>query len=227
MTDLSKYRETVAALEELVDFFTRNHQALNHLPSWVWEEEKGGINFEKYRPVLHAAQEEIREFERRQAALTSSQNDPLSEDYILTHSALRINGYRYRDETDLDTDGILDVFYRTGSFGTATPPDKLACFFLLQRFLCKWGGERLSKNSPEWKAYRQLFLDTARVEVPCEFRPREPCATRWEHRIHPRLDDCIAIVAAEHKKTEYAEPRLAPNRDSDDAPPRLDEGHVE
>jgi hypothetical protein len=104
----------------------------------------------------------------------------------------------------------MDGFERTGGFGDATPLDKLALFFLLQRYLGKWGGERLTQRSIEWKAFRQLFLDTADVEVPEAFKPREWDTQKWEYRIKPRLWECVETVAAVHAKTRYNKPRKMP-----------------
>ena len=101
----------------------------------------------------------------------------------------------------------MDSFERTGDFGDVTPLDKLALFFLLQRYLGKWGGERLTCRSIEWKAYRQLFLDTADVEVPDEFTSSDEWRQKWESRIKPRLRECVETVAAVHAKTKYNKPR--------------------
>ena len=207
MTDLTKYKEIVAALEEVSGFF-KGHNALNHLPEWVWRQEKSGLDFDKYQSVIMAARAEISEFEKRQNALdTSGYETIISEDYILINSALRMDGYKYRDETDLDTKVMAKSFIETGNFDAFTPLDKLAFFFLLQRWLCKWGGEYLPHNAYDWKMYRQLFLDTAEVEVPREFMPEEDSWwSKWKYRIKPRLDECVAIVSEIHRNTEYEDP---------------------
>ena len=48
MTDLTKYKEIVAALEEILGFF-KGYDALNHLPEWFWEQEKSGLDFDRYQ----------------------------------------------------------------------------------------------------------------------------------------------------------------------------------
>lgn len=210
MTDLDHYKKTAEALAELLEYCTKDHNVRNHVGDWFWDPERGGKDFSKFGPVLAAARDDIRELERRQSALSQSSDDPRSEHYILCYSALRMDGYRYQEATDLDTEKLMDGFERTGDFGDATPLDKLALFFLLQRYLGKWGGERLTQRSIEWKAFRQLFLDTADVEVPEAFKPREWDAQKWEYRIKPRLRECVETVAAVHAKTKYNKPRKKP-----------------
>ncbi len=203
MSSLENYKEIHEALNRLVDYFTKDISVRYHCPGWLWDEDKGGINFSPYKQLLKRVREDIRKCEKDEAALKSYLDDPSSEDYILTHSALRINGYKYRDATDLDMKTIFDEFRRSGTFGDATPLDKLAYFCLLQRFLYKWGGERLERDSVEWKMFRTLFLQTVDVEVPEAFFPGSLWTDKWEYRIKPRIKICIEIIENAHKNTRY------------------------
>lgn len=76
-------------------------------------------------------------------------------------AALRFDGYRYIETKypgepekfpDL-TEPICESWQLHKS-----EYDNFAAFFALQRFLCKWGGEYLTWDSKEWKAYAFLFL---------------------------------------------------------------------
>lgn len=201
MPDLSRYKKTLESLEFLVNFFTKGHNALNHLPEWIWEESRGGINFTQFDRVIQNAKEEIREFEKRAAALKATTHET-DEDDILIYSALRMDGYRYRDEIEFDPEPIVEAYKRGERYPNTTELDLLATFFLLQRFLYKWGGDSLPKTSLEWKAFRQLFLDTCDVGVPERYRSEE-WESKWLYQIRPRLDAYKTIVEQVHLQTEY------------------------
>ena len=61
-----------------------------------------------------------------------------------------------------------------------------------------------------YKYQKATDLDTADVEVPEPFKPREWDTEKWEYRIKPRLRECVATVAAVHAKTKYNKPRKKP-----------------
>ena len=204
MSSFENYKEVTEALRFLVNYFTQAHNVLNHCPGWLWDETRGGVNFESYKALVERVREDIRKREVDERAIKSRHDDLNTEDYILTFSALRIDGYKYREMVDLDTETIFGEFEKTGTFGDATPLDKLGCFFLLQRHICKWGGEQVDRNTSLWKMYRTLFLQTTDVEVPAEFLPNSLQSTsKWEYRIKPRIKTCIDIVETIHKNTKY------------------------
>lgn len=108
------------------------------------------------------------------------------ENELLIACALRFDGYRYAEETGLngpDGDGrglaaLADPVVKTLEL-YPEPLDNLAAFFTLQRFLYKWGGERLTAFSREHLAFRLLFLDVYRQDIPERFR-FEPYYSDWE-----------------------------------------------
>jgi hypothetical protein len=203
MPDLSRYKKTLVSLEFLVNFFTEGHNALNHLPTWIWDEGKGGIDFAQFDQVIQDAKEEILEFEERAEALKAMTHET-DEDDILIYSALRMDGYRYSDEIKFNPEPIVEAYKQGERYQDATELDLLATFFLLQRLLYKWGWDSLPKTSLEWKAFRQLFLDTCDVEVPERYREK-----RWEARglysIRPRIDLYRSMIEKIHAQTVYGE----------------------
>ena len=61
---VENYRQTLNSLRELVVFFTENHNALNHLPAWVWDKQNG-VDFDKFKSVIDAAKRDIEKIESR------------------------------------------------------------------------------------------------------------------------------------------------------------------
>lgn len=128
----------------------------------------------------------------------------LRESDVLTAWALRFDGYRYASEHDYPNDNGMDTFKRTGDWSHLTDLEKLTAFFRLQRYLCKWGGETLSQRSVTWRAFRQLFLDTVDLSIPEAYRMRESYE-EWARDYAPKRDECVALVAEIHGRTDYAE----------------------
>ena len=73
---------------------------------------------------------------------------------------------------------------------------------MLQRFLCKWGGEFLPRTSPQWWAYRELFLGVADQQVPLRCR-HEPFATEWDELYALDLGEVVDTVRSLHENTNY------------------------
>lgn len=68
-----------------------------------------------------------------------------------------------------------------------------AVFFALQRYLHKWGGERLTKYSDEHLAYDFLFLHLYRTEPPAEFTHLE-YTNRWQRECVEKAETYAAFV---------------------------------
>ena len=60
---INEYEKVVKALEHLVGFFTENHNALNHLPEWVWNKEITGIDFGEYKTLALQARQHLKELQ--------------------------------------------------------------------------------------------------------------------------------------------------------------------
>lgn len=73
------------------------------------------------------------------------------------------------------------------------PLKAFAAFFALQRFLFKWGGERLTKYSPEHVAFDFLFLHLYMREVTEEFSD-ERYMTEWRRFAPERIELAAAHV---------------------------------
>ena len=135
----------------------------------------------------------------------NARNDfQLDEAPLLTGWALRFDGYKYTDEHPYPDDDGMDTFRRTGDWSHMNDLEKLTAFFRLQRYLFKWGGEYLSQRSVTWRAFRQLFLDTADLPIPENYRMRE-WYEKWATDLAPRRDECVALVAEIHRRTNYAD----------------------
>lgn len=82
---------------------------------------------------------------------------------VMHTCALRFNGWDYLESLNRDTEVKIEFPTLTKpligtEFLWEEPRKNLAAFFALQRWLCKWGGERLPETDPDWQAYRRLFL---------------------------------------------------------------------
>ena len=120
------------------------------------------------------------------------------EEDVLMCCALSFDGYRYVEETGFDH---LAAF-AANKAGGAIPEDlgpRRCLFFMLQRFLYKWGGETLEGDSSEWRLFRELFLSVAREPVPAEFAMfDESWSRRWRSEYEPRLAEVMDFVRGIH-----------------------------
>jgi hypothetical protein len=128
----------------------------------------------------------------------------VTEKDILMYWALRFDGYKYKDQHNFDHVQALATFKQTGTWVHLSDLEKQTVFFMLQRYLGKWGGERLAECSPEWKAYRTLFLETYVLPVPTEYRTSDYYRT-WQDRFEPNKLELVEIVRQVHQSTEYSE----------------------
>ena len=112
--------------------------------------------------------------------------------------ALRFAGYKYESQIPggkTDRPILAECSrYVVNSLTLYDDPLKaFAAFFALQRYLFKWGGERLKKHSPEHIAFDFLFLHLYRHDVPEEFAD-ECYTTKWLRFEPERIESSAAHV---------------------------------
>jgi len=135
---------------------------------------------------------------------------------VLTICALRFDVSKYQlDKGLLDQDGtysglgplvtsVLDTFQLHSD-----PLDNFAVFFVLQRYLYKWGGDMLPLSSREHLVFRFLFLDLYRRQVPPRYRFEEYCR-QWEQEFVPRLEYYAAIIRTTFRRASSSGSPLVP-----------------
>lgn len=123
------------------------------------------------------------------------------EDDILIAWALRFDGYKYLNERNFDHQAAVSHYLQTGDWNISLL-EQLTVFFLLQRFLYKWGGETLPKDSQHWRAFRSLFLLTYAAEAPIEYRHDE-YYDKWEWEYQPYQAMYAAQIQSVHEATGY------------------------
>ncbi|MGJ8649504.1 MAG: 5-methylcytosine restriction system specificity protein McrC [Opitutaceae bacterium] len=106
--------------------------------------------------------------------------DPIDLEDAITTCALRFMGYEYWEERHHAFEGA-----HAGDFSALTTDliktgrlhdndnDNLCAFFILQRYLCKMGGDQLREDSPERIVYYRLFLHCYKLEIPDAFKHSE------------------------------------------------------
>jgi hypothetical protein len=122
------------------------------------------------------------------------------EEHAIGACALRFDGYaywetRYRDfgHKDASNPGEVSGMLAEGRCFFENDLDNLLVFFLLQRYLGKWGGERLPENSNEFITFLLLFLHCYRLEIPERFR-FEPYYTEWQRQSPADYESLAARV---------------------------------
>ncbi|MEI8196477.1 MAG: DUF1156 domain-containing protein, partial [Phycisphaerae bacterium] len=134
------------------------------------------------------------------------------EDYILTTCALRFDGWKYVKQCGFDYKTALERFFATGQWPELRD-QQLTMFFMLQRYLMKWGGEQLPKSSSDWRAFRDLYLKVHEYRVPLVYR-QEEYHTEWQREYYPHLAECTRLIRRIHETTAYedsAPPEMAVN----------------
>ena len=130
------------------------------------------------------------------------------ENAILCAWALRFDGNKYREDTHFDEGALMKRFFANGTLDWAQPLECLAAFYLLQRWLFKWGGERLPRNHPDWRIFRELFLRTAKLDVPPAYRG-DPATSppewyeKWDRSYRRHREEHVEFVRAIHEATRY------------------------
>ena len=73
-------------------------------------------------------------------------------------------------------------------------PEQMTVFFMLQRYLFKWGGEYEPKDGRYWQLFRALFL-VVYEQTPPERYQLAAYMAQWEREYLGRLSECRFIVA--------------------------------
>lgn len=134
--------------------------------------------------------------------MNHTDNEPRSEDDILIACALRFDGYKYVTNRKFDHIAAFQTLKQTGDLAPFERLQHLTLFFMLQRYLYKWGGDMLSPRSPEWRTFRELFFLCCRAKIPKSYR-FEPHCTKWERTYAPQIDEWIALVRRTHQSIDY------------------------
>lgn len=122
---------------------------------------------------------------------------PYAEHAILTAWALRFDGYTY-DELHKDQ---VAPFITQGIIAD-DPMLQLTHFFMLQRYLFKWGGDRSPVHGREWRLFRTLFLKVANYDIHLAYR--HPFHYRdWLLNYEPCRSQCVDIVRRIHATIPY------------------------
>ncbi len=125
--------------------------------------------------------------QQREERLTAINELFQKERELLGYYALRFDGYKYEQEQGIDMNRLFKVLYAGEPVNSRGK--LMTAFFMIQRWVGKWGGEYSRLNGPEWKLYRELFLRTALQEVP-EGYQLEGCHERWsQNHGHTRWKD--------------------------------------
>lgn len=128
--------------------------------------------------------------------------DLSEESTILTACALRFDGAKYVDARKFNYAAALRTIEQTGDLAPFEKLQHLALFYMLQRFLHKWGGETLSGRSPQWNIYRQLFFLCCRSKIPQAYQ-LEPYYSEWMQDYAPRIDVLTVLVKHNHEHIDY------------------------
>ena len=133
------------------------------------------------------------------------ESDEQREDEWLIVCALRFDYYRYAEsigqEDPFAVDSLLDRALR-GRIRELSIFEKLSVFFVLQRKIYKFGWEMEARDSAVWRAFRSLFLELCRVEIPAEFQLAE-YHERWRRERLPQLNVGETLIRRNHARTAY------------------------
>ncbi|MFM2296609.1 MAG: hypothetical protein RL117_316 [Verrucomicrobiota bacterium] len=114
--------------------------------------------------------------------------------------ALRFDGYQYLEsfnqdlpeEKRIDFDHLTDPVIEKFELHEEQNHN-FAAFFALQRYLFKWGGDRLTKYSEKHMAFDFLFLALYRSDPPKEFLDQN-YAEQWRTKLLPDVERHAAFV---------------------------------
>lgn len=92
--------------------------------------------------------------------------------------ALRFDGYAYEETSGLNIGNLPAPMVETGQFYEDSLKN-FATFFILQRYLHKWGGDSLTKYTAEHIAYDLLYLHLYQLEAPADYA-HKTYSEKWE-----------------------------------------------
>ena len=121
------------------------------------------------------------------------------EDRFLTPCALRFDFDKYLEKSSARNSWNYEDFVLFSRKILATREffaeqlDNFAAFCSLQRYLYKWGGERLTVYSEEHTTFRLLFLHLYREDVPPELRYQSYHQT-WQEKYAPIREQLAAQI---------------------------------
>ena len=118
---------------------------------------------------------------------------------VLSHCALRFDGYRYAAAHRFTFAAAIDDFYNTGAWHI-TPIEQLATFALMLHSF-RWGGDGGAADGQYWRAFRDLFLTVHAYAIPDDYRTA--WTKVWERDYLPHLDEHVALVQRIHDSTHY------------------------
>jgi hypothetical protein len=131
--------------------------------------------------------------------------------------ALRFEGYEYEEQLSGKGAGgggglsaLAEPIIETLTLHN-NQNHNFAAFFILQRFLAKWGGETLPESSKEHIAYDFLFLHLYRIDPPEPFRHEDYCL-EWQQEFAPHAE---AIAAGVRKRLLSHNPGRSPETEDD------------
>lgn len=130
------------------------------------------------------------------------------EQDVLTACALRFDGYKYLEQVLEDDRSVIDAHVDQGTI-PEDPFLRMTMFFLLQRYLMKWGGEHEPKHGKFWRLFRQLFFAVVDQPVPMAFQ-HEGNYQNWVQNYEPCRAQCVKVVRAVHEATEYDDAAYEP-----------------
>lgn len=107
-----------------------------------------------------------------------------AEDAILCACALRFDGYKHQQVTGRKIEQ-MEIPQDTA--------DQMQMFFMLQRYLYKWGGEMEPHDGETFQTFRKLFLLLSREPVPVEYQMGEYYQA-WIENFEPFLAQVEKVV---------------------------------
>lgn len=136
---------------------------------------------------------------------------------LLACCAQRFNAPQFAtDHPSFNQQKALDTYFRKAKW-PAKLEEKFAVFYFLQ--LCSSD----SQDSPYWKAYRELFLELYKHDVPAQYMREEFCQ-RWRYKYGPMLGAHVSVVRQNHKNTTYRESTVSPETEEEAQTPKRKRG---
>jgi hypothetical protein len=120
----------------------------------------------------------------------------LEEKGIPASCALRFNGWEYLRTHPFDHHRALDHFFELGQWDVSEA-ERLCMFFLLYEGLFKLDLQNEHENGQHWQAFRSLFSQVARLQVPQEYEVRK-YAEKWAQEYSPHLAEIAEHIRQIH-----------------------------